>query len=112
MKVIFFVMACVVLAVVPPIFIWNRVYKDGVIGRLALSGISLSSFFFLLGYVEEGERNPPATAVLLISSVALFLVWHLWRFHSRVLRTQKPTHCPPNCPEDRRRVPDRRFVSS
>lgn len=106
MEMTFFWIACMVLFFVPLIFVWNQVYQDGIVGRTSLLTISGAAALFLLDpFLGDDQYNPPALAVLLIWSFALFLVWHLWRFHRRVLRRE----CPPDCPVDRRQVPDRRF---
>ncbi len=106
-----FLTACAVLTALPPLFIWNRVYKDGIIGRAFLGGISACAALFLLDpWFGDAKYDVPPLAVALAWSVAGFLCWHLYRFHTRVFRHTGV--CPPDCPHDRRKVPDRRFVSS
>lgn len=85
---------CVVLMVVPLYFIAHRVYKDGAFGRLALALITFCS----TGMLMEGvlgptlwheSANPDVLrrfALGLIVGFTLFLVWHLIRWHRRVLR--------------------------
>lgn len=89
-----FIAAVAVLFVVPPIFVWHRVYDDGVFGRLGLAGISFCSFVILaeatLGrqvYHTSGE------VAGLVAAFAVFLVWHLVRFHMRVVlkRPMRPS---------------------
>lgn len=101
-----------VLASVPLYFVWNEVYKDGVIGRIALLGISFFAWSFVIEAVFVGAKYTLLNqTVALVFAFAVFLVWHLWRFHRRVLR--KTTHVYlPDCPADRRKVPDRRFLAS
>ena len=79
---------CIVLFVVPLVFVTHSVYKDGVFGRGSLLGISFLSAGVL------GESNigvafyVPPIFVLLITAFAVFLCWHLFRFHTRVLKKQ------------------------
>jgi len=84
-----FTLSIVVLFIVPAVFMWNDVYEDGVIGRGGLCGIC--GFAFLIGLqMLNGTRFGllPETAWLVIS-FAVFLVWHLFRFHARVLKQRK-----------------------
>lgn len=111
MKEIVFHVACLVLFIVPLIFIAHNVYKDGVLGRLSLSGIVIASFLFLLDWLDDDASmiDPDPLFVWQTVTFAAFLVWHLWRFHRRVLK-KKEVYYPPECPKDRRRCPDRRFT--
>jgi hypothetical protein len=98
-----------VLFLIPPYFIWHKVYKDGVIGRLALGLLSFAAGSFLLeGYWGETKYDMLTQTVLLVVAFAMFLVWHLFRWHRRVGRRNIP---PPVLPEDRRKLSDRRFAS-
>lgn len=110
MKMALFWAACAVLGVVPLYFIWNQVYKDGVIGRAALlliSGAALGTTIDALLSDQVNKYDPPPSGVAMTVAFAAFLVWHLWRFHRRVDRQGQ---CPPDCPQDRRKLPDRRYV--
>lgn len=109
MKMAIFWLSVMVMATVPLFFVMHRVYKDGIVGRSALLGISFFSTLYLLD-ASIGRRQYDVSwiGVGLATSVAAFLVWHLWRFHSRVLRKESAQY-PPGCPQDRRSVPDRRF---
>lgn len=100
--------ACAVLAVVPCVFVWNKVYKDGVFGRGALLSISFfASIVLIESFVNDATYNPLFETVAMTVGFAVFLVWHLWRFHRRVLKRGR---CPPDCPQDRRHIRERRFV--
>lgn len=111
MRMTIFWAACTVLVAVPPYFVWNAVYRDGVLGRAALLAISFVSLSFMLEEtLSENERTYdmlPQT-VALVAAFAVFLLWHLWRFHRRVMRHGR---CPPDCPIDRRKVAERRFTA-
>ena len=96
-----FLLCCVVLAVVPPYFVWNKVYNDGVFGRIGLLGISFFAFLFLFAALDEQDHRLTFITFGFVASVALFLVWHLIRFHRRIDKSKNP---------DRRTNPDRRFV--
>ena len=81
--------ACLVLTIVPLLFVWNDVYEDGFLGRISLSMISFSAA--ILGVKEWDTPRlyvHPETVFLLVSA-AIFLCWHLWRFHRRVLMPRK-----------------------
>jgi len=78
--------ACVVLFVVPIYFVWNKVYKDGIIGRGSLLAISFTASTFLMQAIATNfacyEVLPQTIAFVV--SFAVFLVWHLFRFHTRI----------------------------
>lgn len=81
-----FLVACLVLFVVPLYFVVNSVYQDGVFGRASLLSISFCSAIFI-GEAAFGTQIPVhPLVVLLVSSFAVFACWHLGRFHFRVLR--------------------------
>jgi hypothetical protein len=88
------VISCSVLFVVPLYFVIHSVYKDGVFGRASLLSIS----FFSAGILGEAAVGTgfyaPPIFVLLISSFAVFLVWHLFRFNARVLNEHRRTQTP------------------
>lgn len=84
-----FIAALALLVVVPSVFIYNHVYKDGIAGRLGLAGIAFFSALCLLqiafgDYGFAGLSLTPFTAGLTVC-FSLFLTWHLFRFHRRVL---------------------------
>lgn len=81
-----FMVCCLVLFVVPLVFVSHKVYQDGVVGRMALCGIAFAAATFLLEYFWNGEEYEllPQT-VMLTASFTVFLCWHLWRFHNRVV---------------------------
>lgn len=102
-----FYLANAVLLLVPPWFIKNRVYNDGVVGRLALSGIVICAFAILgqaaISYFDAWMACPEWPAfkassyksagysvvweeAWLAVAFAGFMLWHLIRFHRRVLR--------------------------
>lgn len=81
-----FAAACLVLLVVPVLFILNQVYKDGVVGRLGLAGISIFAALFLFEIAFGKGYHVELEEVGLVVSFSTFLVWHLVRFHRRVLR--------------------------
>lgn len=104
-----FYLANAVLLLVPPWFIKNKVYDDGVIGRIALAGIVICAFAILghagLSYFDAWWACPdwpafkPGTykkagynvvweEAWLVIAFAGFLIWHLMRFHRRYLRGQ------------------------
>lgn len=76
-----------VLFIVPLVFVSNKVYKDGVLGRISLATISITSLTLFCEH--RLFQNDPNTMMmlftLLVLAVAGFLCWHLWRFHARVL---------------------------
>lgn len=89
MKTAIFMACCFVLFVVPIVFVLSKVYEDGLFGRLGLLGIAFSSATFMLEWsVGQSYEMLPQT-VALVASFTLFLCWHLWRFHSRVLRQRQ-----------------------
>ena len=84
-----FLVSVLVLFVVPVVFVWHSVYDDGLLGRVALVGISFSSFIFALKIYSLGTWNPWPETVLLMASFATFLSWHLWKFTRRIRLAEK-----------------------
>ena len=84
-----FVVSCIVLFVVPVIFVYHRVYDDGFWGRLALIGLASMAAIVLLETAFGGGYGIAAEVALLVASFAMFMVWHLARFHRRVLRNRR-----------------------
>lgn len=83
-----FLGSCFVLVVVPLVFVVHSVYQDGFFGRIGLLGIAFFSATYLLEWFfgdEEYEMSPQT--VMLVACFAIFLCWHLFRFHRRVLRS-------------------------
>lgn len=81
-----FLAACLILFVVPLVFVLHGVYEDGLIGRIFLLGISFSAATFLMEWFlgdEEYEVLPQT--VLMTVAFAGFLVWHLFRWHRKVV---------------------------
>lgn len=89
MSTAIFMACCIVLVIVPPVFVLHQVYQDGVFGRMGLLGISFSAATFLLEWFsgEDYEMLPQTT--FLVASFTVFLCWHLFRFHNRVVLAQK-----------------------
>lgn len=81
--------ALIVLFVVPILFVWNEVYQDGLVGRFALVTISLSAIIFGFKIASRDVSYLWPETQLMIIAFAIFLCWHLWRFHSRVLTSKK-----------------------
>lgn len=74
MSAVFVCGVCIVL-------VFHRDYEDGILGRLALSMISISSFSLAMGIIERGfsqHLNPIHTIVWF--ALALFFGRHLYRF--------------------------------
>jgi len=103
--------SCWILFLVPPYFVWNKVYKDGLIGRASLLAISFTAATFILQAMatEHKSYDMLPQTIAFVTSFAVFLVWHLFRFHLRVMKHLQD--CPPDCPQDRREQPDRRFTA-
>ena len=87
-----FITSMAVLFLVPVIFIYHEVYDDGVFGRFALGGISLFSGIILLEEVFDTHWDVPAELTLLCGSAAIFMIWHLVRFHRRVVVSKRAQH--------------------
>lgn len=87
-----FAVICAALVGIPLAFIFHNVYEDGLIGRIGLSGVSGTSAVFLLVWFDHYEWplfpfwNMVPLFVVQSAFYALFLIWHLFRFHRRVLR--------------------------
>ena len=89
MKEFIFLASCVILATVPLLFVVNKVYQDGILGRVALLAISFSSWTYLIEKALGAQYNVLPQTAFFFASVAVFLCWHLIRFHIRVLKIAK-----------------------
>lgn len=89
MKLILLAGALVVLFFVPLFFVLNKVYQDGVVGRIALLGVSFGAAGLLLQIWASPPREYSGAGVFLVCMFAVFICWHLWRFHRRVLRRER-----------------------
>jgi hypothetical protein len=83
-----FLVACAILFVVPLVFVTHNVYEDGLIGRIGLLGISFSAATFLMEWAGGAEYQILPQTEMLVDSFAVFLIWHLFRFHRRVLQVK------------------------
>lgn len=83
---IIFQSVCVVLVAVPIIFVLHGVYQDGVFGRVGLLGIAFCALGYLLEmWFGDDEMEVLPLTVAFAAFVMVFLVWHLIRFHRRVV---------------------------
>lgn len=86
-------LALFVLTLVPPVFVYHKVYQDGVFGRVGLLLISIfAGCMFLEQVLGDGYEFPKLLVGLLVAA-ALFICWHLFRFHTRVVSKRGPTPC-------------------
>lgn len=111
MKVAIFYFTLALLANVPLYFVWEKSYHDGIIGRAALLLISFSAWAVVLDIVigDDGTKyQPPRLGLAMLIGFTVYLIWHLWRFRRRV--GKRESGCPADCPQDRRQIPDRRFL--
>lgn len=85
-----FMVCCIVLFVVPLVFVAHKVYQDGVFGRISLCGISFTAATFLIEWLWEGtEYEMMVQTTMLVLFFTIFLCWHLVRFHNRVVLAKK-----------------------
>ncbi len=98
-----FWVSCAVVFIAPLYFVGNTVYKDGVVGRFAFLILSLvgGSYLFELLADDMPDGPPQVRTVWLMAAIAIFLIWHLWKFARRVHK--------PKITGDRRHIPDRRY---
>lgn len=100
MKSHLMVVACVALFLVPLYFIACKVYRDGIFGRIALGLIAFLAGARLVDLYHGSDIDVLWETVLMYMAFAIFLTWHLFRFHNRVIRRMMPTDQP-----DRRLTP-------
>jgi hypothetical protein len=104
MSTVIFMVCCLILVVVPLVFVASKVYKDGFFGRCGLLGIAFSSATFLLEWFHDAEYEMLPQTVALVVSFTVFLCWHLFRFHNRVVMEKKAGLSPMQRPEPWGRV--------
>lgn len=80
-----FMVCCLILVIVPLVFVSSKVYKDGFFGRCGLLGIAFSAATFLLEWLGGEHYEMLEQTVFLVVSFTVFLCWHLFRFHNRVV---------------------------
>lgn len=59
--------------------IWSRDYEDGLVGRIALGVLSLSTVVMFFDAFYDRVELLPASQVIIVG-MALFLLRHVWRF--------------------------------
>ena len=84
-----FIISCAILFIIPLIFVTNSVYEDGIVWRIFLLGIAFGSATFILEVIAGTTYELMAQTVFLVAMFAGFLCWHLFRFHSRVLKQKR-----------------------
>lgn len=84
-----FVLDCAVLFAVPLWFVAHKVYLDGVFGRAGLLGVSFGAATFLFGFADGIEYDVLPQMLILVTSFAVFLVWHLLRFERRIAKQKE-----------------------
>ncbi len=98
-----FYIGCLMLLVVPIVFIRHRLYDDGLVGRIALVATAVCAFAILgqavvtyydawsdgRGYGGAGYSVAWEEAWL-VFAIGVFLAWHYLRFHRRVSRCAPP----------------------
>lgn len=88
---VLFGIVCMALVVIPVVFIFHNVYEDGLIGRLGLAGVAFFSAVHLMAWFDHGDFpdfpfwDVVPLFVLQTAFFAVFLIWHLVRFHRRVV---------------------------
>ena len=80
-----FMICCAILTIVPVVFVVNKVYQDGLIGRMGLLGISFFAATFLLEFLAGAEYEMLWQSTFLVLSFTVFLCWHLFRFEMRCM---------------------------
>jgi len=76
------VSSAVIIFVIAVTLVLHRDYDDGLIGKLALSGLVIATLGPLWEHFHAGIRyNLLQTTLLLYVSIALFLMRHVWRFN-------------------------------
>lgn len=93
-----FAFICCVLMIVPAVFIFHNVYEDGLFGRIGLAAISFGAVVMLSAWMDaEGWDFPFYEVVPVLcfemAATALFLCWHLVRFHLRVVLRGECLNC-------------------
>lgn len=93
-----FAFVCLVLAIVPAIFIFHNVYEDGLFGRASLAAISVGAVVMLSAWLDKIGWAFPFDDVLPVlcfelTAAAAFLCWHLVRFHLRVVMKGECADC-------------------
>lgn len=81
-----------VLLVIAVILVRHKKYDDGLIGRIALAGVILSCLMVLLVELISVQRySAPPELVMLLASICVFMLRHLWRFMQFSRPYKRPT---------------------
>ncbi len=89
MSTAIFMGCCIVLVVVPVVFVMNKVYQDGFFGRCGLLGISFSAATFLMEWFTGESYEMLWQTTFLVLSFTVFICWHLFRFHNRIVLARR-----------------------
>ena len=79
----------VVSLMVAYVFISHAVYDDGLVGRIGLAGIGSTSALVVIQAVFGAGLIIQPVVALQAAAFSAFMVWHLFRFHRRVLMQKK-----------------------
>lgn len=88
----------IIIAIVCTIFVVHKDYEDGLIGRIALSGVILACIVVSMVdlFVDARYKGSPLELQLLIGCLTVFVVRHLYRFDRFVrCKHQDVMHWPP-----------------
>ena len=102
------VVALLDLMFIPLVFVCHKVYQDGICGRIGLLGLAAVAFFMLLEMCfgrwarYDLMLYELPELVWIIVFFAVFVTWHLFRFHRRVLLEREKQEMTPFEPERRR----------
>ena len=87
---VIFLGACAILFAVPVWFVVHQDYNDGLIGRIALLGISFAAATFIMeASLGDSEYTMLPQTVMLTGFAALYFVWKMVRFRNRILKQKK-----------------------
>lgn len=69
------------ISLISMVLIVHKNYEDGLIGRIALSGLVLSGVVIIAAELADGAKyEAPLEIILLLACVVIFLARHLYRF--------------------------------
>ena len=84
-----FLVMCAVVVIVPAVLIFHDDYHDGLVGRVSLVGIAFAGAVMFANHAENPALHIQRETRLMVASVAVFLIWHIYRFWRGIRATKR-----------------------
>ena len=102
--IVLFIVMLVICFCATTLLIFHPDYDDGVVGKLALGAIQISSFGVVIDSIQGAEYQPLGTTQLFVFGATIFLLrfiyrWESWRMSRGKNKAWKEPSVPLSTPE-------------